>query len=321
MWFKREQNKNRRLHRHHVLDVKLRSDQVQATRLRLGLLALIVPLVTVLALYLVWRIGEATLNAFVYDNADFAIQQIDVQTDGVIAPEKLRRWTGVKPGANLIALDLAAVKRNLELVSVIDSVSVERVLPRTLKIRVTERDPIAQVNVPRADGANGIAVSVFQLDADGMVMQPLDPRLCTIPLAQMNSQLPVIAGVNAFQLQPGRRMELPQVQVALQLIAAFSKSPMAGLVDLRRVDISAPGVVVATTGQGSEITFGLDNLDQQLRRWRQIYDLGASQQRAIASVDLAVANNVPVRWMLASAAPVSVTPKAVKPAKTRRKNV
>jgi hypothetical protein len=116
-------------------------------------------------------------------------------------------------------------------------------------------------------------------------------------------------------------MELPQVQVALQLIAAFAKSPMAGLVDLRRVDISAPGVLVGTTGQGSEITFGLDNLDQQLRRWRQIYDLGVRQQRAIASVDLAVANNVPVRWMLASAAPVSVTPKAVKPAKTRRKNV
>ena len=321
MWFKREQNKNRRLHRAHVLDVKLRSDQVQATRVRLGLLAVLVPFVTVVALYLVWRIGEATLNAFVYENKDFAIQQIDVQTDGVIAPEQLRRWTGVKPGANLIALDLGAVKRNLELVSLIDSVSVERVLPRTLKIRVTEREPIAQVNVPRADGANGIAVSVFQLDADGMVMQPLDPRLSTVSLAQMNSQLPVIAGVNAFQLQPGRRVELPQVPVALQLIAAFARSPMAGLVDLRRVDVSAPGVVVATTGQGSEVTFGLDNLDQQLRRWRQIYDLGVRQQRAIASVDLAVANNVPVRWMLASAAPVSVPPKAVKPAKTRRKNV
>jgi len=37
------------------------------------------------------------------------------------------------------------VKRNLELVSVIDSVSVERVLPRTLKIRVTERDPIRRL--------------------------------------------------------------------------------------------------------------------------------------------------------------------------------
>jgi len=321
MWFKREQNRNRRLHRTHVLDVKLRSDQVQATRLRLGLLALVVPAVTVLALVIVWRLGVATLNAFVYENADFAIQQIDVQTDGVIAPEQLRRWTGVKPGANLIALDLAAVKRNLELVSVIDSVSVERVLPRTLKIRVTERDPIAQVNVPRADGANGIAVSVFQLDVDGMVMQPLDSRLCTVPLAKVNSELPVIAGVNAFQMQPGRRVELPQVQAALQLIAAFARSPMSGLVDLRRVDISAPGVVVATTGQGSVITFGSENLDQQLRRWRQIYDLGVRQQRAIASVDLAVANNVPVRWMLASAAPVTLTPKVIKPGKSRRKNV
>ena len=322
MWFKRETNKNRRLHRHHVLDVKLRSDQVQATRLRLGLLALIVPTVTVLALYLVWRIGEATLNAFVYQNADFAIQQIDVRNpDGMIAPEQIRRWTMVKPGANLIALDLASVKRNLELVSVIDSVSVERVLPRTLKISVTERYPIAQVNVPRADGANGIAVSVFQLDADGMVMKPLDPRFCTVPLAKMSSQLPVIAGLNAFQVQDGRRMELPQVQAALRLIVAFEHSPMNGFADLRRVDVSAPGVIVATTGQGSEVTFGLDNLDQQFQRWRQIYDLGQRQQRAIASVDLAVANNVPVRWMLASAAPVSVTPKAVKLVKNRRKNV
>jgi cell division septal protein FtsQ len=321
MWFKREQNKNRRLHRSHVLDVKLRSDQVRSTRLRLALLSGLVVGGTVLGLYLFWRVGEATLNAFVYQNADFAIQQIEVTTDGKIAPEQLRRWTGVKPGANLIGLDLAAVKRNLELVSVIDSVSVERVLPRTLRIRVTERDPIAQVNVPRADGANGIAISVFQLDVNGMVMQPLDPRLCTVPLTQANPSLPVIAGLNAFQLQPGRRVEAAQVQAALQLISAFDKSPMAGLVDLRRLDVSSPGVIVATTGQGSEITFSLDAPDQQLRRWRQIYDLGLRQQRSIASADLAVANNVPVRWMLASATPAAVVPKAVKPPKTRRKNV
>ena len=321
MWFKREQNRNRRLYRHNVLDVKVRSDQVRANRTRLGLFLFLAVVGPFFGLYLLWRVGEVALNAFVYENNDFAIQQIDVKTDGVIAPEQLRRWTGVKPGANLIALDLAAVKRNLELVSVIDSVSVERVLPRTLKIRVTERDPIAQVNVPRADGANGIAVSVFQLDADGMVMQPLDPRLCTVPLAQMNSQLPVIAGLNAFQMQPGRRLELPPVQAALKLVAAFARSPMAGLVDLRRVDVSAPGVLTVTTGQGGEITFGLDDFDRQLRRWRQVYDLGLRQQKAIASLDLAVANNVPVRWMLASAAPVTATPKAVKPVNTRRKNV
>jgi cell division septal protein FtsQ len=144
MWFRREQ-KNRRLSRGHVLDVKLRSDQVRATRMRMMTVAFGVVFGTVFGLYLLWRTGEWALDKFVYENADFAIQRVDVQTDGVIAPEQLRRWSGVKLGANLIALDLVQVKRNLELVSAIDSVSVERVLPRTLKIRVSEREPVAQV--------------------------------------------------------------------------------------------------------------------------------------------------------------------------------
>jgi cell division septal protein FtsQ len=205
------------------------------------------------------------------------------------------------------------------LVPTVASVSIERILPRTLKIRVTERKPVAQVNVPRTDGANGIAVSVFQLDADGFVMQPLDPRLCTIPLSQIQNQLPVIAGVNFFQLQQGHRVESAQVQSALQLIAAFGHSQMAGLVDLRRVDVSSPNVIVVTTEQGSEITFGLQNLEQQLARWRQIYDLGQRNNKMIASLDLAVANNVPVRWAENISAPVA--PRNSTPANLRRRNV
>jgi cell division septal protein FtsQ len=320
MWFRRKQ-KNRRLSRGHVLDVRLRSEQVRATRSRLAFMAVSVPAVTIFGLYLLWRTGEWTLDKFVYENAEFAIQHVDVQTDGVIAPDQLRNWSGVKLGANLIALDLASVKRNLEFWPVINSVSVERVLPRTLKIRVTEREPIAQVDMPRVNGANGVVISVFQLDAAGVVMQPLDPRVCVIPLSQMsNGGLPVITGLNVALLQPGHRVALPQAQAALQLISAFGHSPMAGLVDLRRIDVSAPGVVVVTTGQGGEITFGLQNVGQQLARWREIYDLGRRNNRAIASADLAVANNVPVRWMESSAAP-AVAPKNSTLASTWRKNV
>jgi cell division septal protein FtsQ len=318
MWFKREQ-KNRRLHRGHLLDVKLRSDQVRATRTRLALILLMVPACTLLGLYLLWRTGEWALDKFVYENSTFAIQNIEVQTDGVIAPEQLRRWTNVKLGANLIALDLASVKRNLELVPMIDEVSVERVLPRTLKVCVTEREPVAQVNVPTVGASGGIAVAVLQLDASGYMMKPLDPHQCVIPLSQMSAQLPVVTGLNVYQLQAGHRVELPQAQAALQLIGAFKHSPMAGLVDLRRIDVSAPGVIVATTGQGGEITFGLENLEQQLARWRKIYDLGMSKNKMIASLDLAVANNVPVRWTEIVSAPV--VPQNFNPVKSRRKNV
>ena len=198
-------------------------------------------------------------------------------------------------------------------------VSVERVLPCTLKVRVTERDPVAQVNLPTRGASGGIAVAVLQLDANGYVMEPLDPRLCVIPLSQMSVQLPVVMGLNVYQLQPGHRVESAQAQAALQLIGAFDHSPMAGLVDLRRVDVSQPGVVVATTGQGAEITFGLENLEQQLGRWRKIYDLGHEQEQAIASVDLAVSNNVPGS-LDGNRLPCRRTQK-FQPCKNRRKNV
>jgi hypothetical protein len=320
MWFKRE-SKNRRLNRGHVLDVRLRSDQVRAARMRLAAIALGVTFGTVFGLYLLWRTGEWALDKFVYENSTFAIQNIEVQTDGVITPEQLRRWSNVKPGANLIALDLASVKRDLGLVPAIDSVSVERVLPCTLKIRVKERVPVAQVNVPTDGGAAGIAMAIFQLDLNGFVMKPLDPRECLVPLSQLSAQLPVVTGLNVFELQPGHRVESAQAQAALTLIGAFDHSLMAGLVDLRRVDVSSLGVIVATTGQGSEITFALNNLEQQFGRWRGVYDYGKRMNKGdIATLDLAVANNVPVHWMAAGGPPVT-TPKKSSPAHPRRKNV
>src|ERR1700685_4440475 len=112
MWFKREQ-KNRRLHRRHVLDVKVRSDQVRATRMRLTAIVSGVLFGTMFGLYLLWRTGEWALDKFVYENSEFAIQSVEVQTDGVIAPDQLRQWSNVRLGANLIACDLASVKINL----------------------------------------------------------------------------------------------------------------------------------------------------------------------------------------------------------------
>ncbi len=46
-----------------------------------------------------------------------------------------------------MALDLMRVKRDLEMQPPIQFVAVERVLPHTLKITITEREPVAQTMV------------------------------------------------------------------------------------------------------------------------------------------------------------------------------
>jgi cell division protein FtsQ len=318
MFFKRKP-RNRRLGREYVLDVKLRSSQVRAARMRLVSLSAATLFGTVFALYLVWRIGEWTLNRLVYENKAFAIQLIDLQTDGVLAIDELRRWSGVKPGENLLALDLGRVKRDLELVPMVQSVSVERILPRTVRIRVTEREPIAQVNVPRPHPGGTIELVPYQLDTEGYVIPPLDPH-ARASSNQAPEELPVVSGVDPNKLQAGRPVDGPQVLAALELILAFEHSPMAGLVDLKRIDVTVPEVLVVTTDQGSEITFGVRDIDRQMRRWREIQDKGQKMGKALSFLDLAVSNNIPARWLEASALPPP-TPKLTKPLRNKKKHV
>ncbi len=319
MWFRRKP-KNRRLGREAVLEVKLRSSQVRAARARLALIALSVVFATVFGLYLAWRAGEWALDRLVYENKAFALQELDVQTDGVIAVDQLRRWTGVRPEQNLLALDLARVKRDLELVPAIQSASVERILPHTLRIRIIEREPLAQVNVPRPRAGGGLDWTTYQLDAEGCVMLPIDAHQRAVPSSPTTDQLPLISGINSRELRAGRRLEAPQVLAALELIVTFEHSSMAGLVDLKRIDVSSPEVLVVSTGQGSEVTFGLTDLEQQLRRWREVFDAGQKISKAIASLDLAVTNNIPARWLEASAVAPG-TPRAPKPLRLKKKHV
>lgn len=321
MWFRRGKYKNRRVGtRGILLDVKLRSDQVKATRLRWGAIALSVSFGTVLGLYVIWRASEWALNRFLYENKEFAVQQIDVQTDGAIATDQLRRWAGVKPGENLFALDLARVKRDLELRSVVKTAAIERGLPNTLRIRVTERDPVAQAYAPqpRPDG-RGYEMKLMQIDGEGYVMLPLELWQRSAPPTQPAEPLPTLAGFDPNDLVPGKKLESPQVRVALDLVVAFERSPMAGLADLRRIDVSSSSVLQVTTGQGSVVTFSARDVDRQLRRWREIFDRGQKMNLAIASVDLAVPNNVPVRWLAVNAiAPIA--PKS-KPVSKGKRNV
>jgi hypothetical protein len=89
---------------------------------------------------------------------------------------------------------------------------------------------------------------------------------------------------------------------------------------LRRIDASGTDVLVVSTGQGSEVTLGLADLDQQLRRWHEVFDTAQKINKAIATLDLAVTNHIPARWLEASAVPISA-PKLPKPIRLKKKHV
>src|SRR5688572_26791144 len=105
MWFVGKP-KNRAFERRRVLDVKVARRQAVRMRVRVATLAATLSLGTVFGLYLLWRGGEWAMNHFIYQNKAFAIEVIDIRTDGVLSLDQLRRWAGVRQEQNLFALDL-----------------------------------------------------------------------------------------------------------------------------------------------------------------------------------------------------------------------
>jgi len=84
--------------------------------------------------------------------------------------------------------------------------------------------------------------------------------------------------------------------------------------------VTSPEILQVTTGQGSQVTFSIQEPDRQLRRWRAIYDLGQRMNRSIATLDLAVSDNIPARWADARLVPPP-GPQSTQPSRAKKKNV
>ncbi|MGC8887105.1 MAG: cell division protein FtsQ/DivIB [Verrucomicrobiia bacterium] len=312
-WFKRKDDKK---YRRELLTLEMRSESPQTRSARLVAFAIGGCFGLLILFVVVWQIANFVKVQFILKNPTYAIRVIDIQTDGVINREQIRRWAGVQTGDNLIALDIAQIRRNLELVPMIKTVSVEKVFPATLRIRVNERVPIAKVMLTDAPGIE----SIYTLDEMGYVMMPL--HFTQLSATQpTNKFLPVIIGVGRTDLKIGTRVASPQLLSALRLLSAFERSPMAGLVNIKTIDISYPGILQAMTDQGSTIIFGIGQFETQLRRWRMVYDYGRQRGKLIATLDLSVANNVPATWMDISNVPPGAIQNKQPKTVARKKNV
>ncbi len=290
---------NRRSRRYTLLNVKLPVEKERQQRLRWVARVAGYVLGAVALFFGVWHGGQWVMQAGFYQNEKFSIRNVDVRTDGVIAPKQLQRWAMVNTGDNLFDLDLVRIKRDLELVPLVESVAVDRVLPDQLQIRVTERVPVAQV-VQYLQGSDGeLTHRRYWVDRTGYIIPPLDPQLAA--KERPKKWLPALVGVDQSKLQPGHTLDTPQVRAALQLVAQFDLSPMAGLAHLRQIDVSGRETLEVVTWQNARVTLALHGQERQLKRWRQIFDLGRQHRRAVSALDLSIKNNLPVRWVMAPA--------------------
>lgn len=237
-----------------------------------------------------------------------AIREVVVEVDGVLSPDEIRRLAGVPQGRNILSVDLPRLRDRLQNHPRIAAARIIAEFPGTLLIRIRERLPIAAVEPLSGNGLQ----ARYLLDETGHMLLPLDASSAPTEALAAESALPLLIGGDAR-----RPTAQADTMRALEFIRTYEAAAPGSLPEIRSVSISEPGVLVATTAGGTEVTFAAHDYDAQLRRWGEILGQleALKETRTIRSLDLSVSQNSPIRWNDPAS---EVTPPAGSPERSPR---
>ena len=256
-----------------------------------------------------WMGVRATVDAFLLRNDAFALRHFELRTDGRLSREQALRWSDVRPGENIWALDLAQIKRNLEMVSAVRTAVVERVIPDRLRVWIWERRPVfkAYFLSPDEERKGRMTLKPYMIDSSGFVFLPKAGGSEELERASFWQRLPELTGISGLRLIPGEQAGSGQVDFAIQTLAAFRNSSMADRIQIRSIDVSKRQALVVKTSDRQEVTLGrgeilLDaarrekRLATQFRRWEIMLNKARRENMRLISLDLSVKNNHPFQW-------------------------
>ena len=273
----------------HLLDVRVRSHKATQHRNRRVLVAL--SKIALLAALVVGLVLGVRFGAkrFFFENPDYQLSQITVQTDGTLQRDQILKSTELREGENIFQVNLAKVRDKLQQLPQVDEVQVVRKLPGEIDIRIVERKPIAWITSDKQISDPFASEVAFLVDARGVLMK--EKKLLPEYLG-----LPLITGCASESLEPGKVVESFEAKAALELLRLSTRSFMQTRFLIREIDVSKGYCLVVSDKNHTRVTFGFDNLDTQLERLEQFLVYADDSKRELATVNLLVQRNIPVTF-------------------------
>ncbi len=273
----------------HLLDVNVRARRASHHRNRRILIAISkVALVSALCAGLYYGV-RAGLSRFFFDNPDYRLSTIAIQTDGTLQRDQVLKTAELQDGLNIFSVNLSQVHDRLQQLSQIDDVQVERKMPNEIDIKITERKPIAWITSEKTVADPFASDAAFLIDARGILMK--EKKLLPEYLA-----LPLITGVSSEGLVPGNAIESFEAKAALELLRLTTTSSMQTRFQIREVDVSRGYCLLVTDKNHTQVMFAFEHLDTQMERLEQFLVYSDDAHRQIATVNLLVARNIPVTF-------------------------
>jgi cell division septal protein FtsQ len=303
---KRPRPRNRRIsnlrqrRQQHLLDVKVRSRKVTQHRNRKVLVALS-KLALVAGFCVAVYLGALEgAKRFFFENPEYQLKTIEVQTDGTLQRDQIVEVADLHEGENIFKINLARVHDRIQQLPQVDDVQVVRKLSGEIDIRVVERKPVAWLTSEKEFSDPFVSDAAFLVDARGVLMK--QKKLLPEYLG-----LPLILGCSSESLEAGKIVESSEAKTALELLRLSVRSFMQTRFQIRDIDVSKGYCLLVTDKNHTRITFGLNDLEEQLQRLEQFLVYCDDSKQELETVNLLVQRNIPVTFTRPPAAVINDT--------------
>ncbi len=197
------------------------------------------------------------------------VERIEVTNLQRLQQEEVLAMTGVNPGEDMFGLDLRRIGAQLEKNPWIKTVRVKRRFPHTLAIEVTEREPVAIVNLGY----------LYYLDRDGELFKPL--------AAGDRLDYPILTGLGEDDAGKDPKRYGEALKSAVEIIALLRAGTSFTLEDVSEIHLEPGfGVTLITVQGGVPVRLGNERFAEKLTRLARIYKELQAQMPALSYIDL-----------------------------------
>jgi len=206
------------------------------------------------------------------------LQKVEVVNSKRLSKEEVLELAGVKPGAGMFSLNLKVIAEQVAKNPWVEEVKVRRFYPGTLSVKLTEREPLAVVNMNY----------LYYLDKKGEVFKPL---------TQGDSlDYPVITGLSEEELGKDPNGSREALKGAVELISLMQRGGVIGLADISEIHVGKGyGITLFTANGGVPVKLGEGGYAEKLERLAKIFKDIQGQMASLEYIDLNYSDKIIVK--------------------------
>jgi cell division protein FtsQ len=223
-------------------------------------------------------VGGFFVTQFLMASDLFRVDEVTVQGNRRLRSEQVAVLSDIEKGVNTFELDLDLIGRKIEENPWIQTAQVQRIFPRQVVIRVTERKPVAIINLGY----------LYYLDQRGEIFKVLG--------AADSLDYPVVTGFDYEKAQQHDSEYAHDLRQIVELLDDIRQRPQFDLKQVSEVHRDKTGdLTLFTLRGGVRVKLGRGDYKKKIDRLEKIYARLKPKLKILDYIDLNVDEKVIVR--------------------------